>query len=457
MAAKKVVDVTQQAEGEAAQWVNEPLAERHADLLSHTVRPFNAEPPNYALRDMITAKGLHYRRQHTPVPVVDDKAYRVKIGFEGSELKEFSLQDLSKFKEQDMVVTFMCTGNRRSEFNTEKDGETMGLPWKNGSISTAKWSGVYLSEVFKAAGISADAEDDGYGFITLYGIEEYHISVPLRKVLQRNGDCLLAYKMNGEALPRDHGFPLRVIIPGFVGARSVKWIDRIVVTKTECDGMHQKGIAYKQLAPNEKSLSAVPKGHIESLPPIDHVPITSAITLPEPGSSVQPGTTLNLQGYAYSGAGLAVIRVDVSIDGGQTWAQAAIERASETQAVRSGRAWAWVQWKFTAKVPENAAGTLKVVCKGIDDQYNQQPHDPAPIWNLRGILNTSWGNVTLKVGSDGIEMTDAARSGDGTVENVGIKTDGSFQCPECRQKFESEAAQKLHWRFIHDPNRHQED
>lgn len=315
MATKKVVDVTQQAEGEAAQWVNEPLAERHADLIPHTERPFNAEPPNYALRDMITAKGLHYRRQHTPVPVVDEKTYRVKIGYEGKDMKEFSLDDLKKgFKETDMAVTFMCTGNRRSEFNTDKDGETMGLPWKNGSISTGRWSGCSMYDVLMAAGISKDAEDDGYAFVTLTGLEAYHISIPLRKAFQRNGDCMLAWKMNGEALPRDHGFPLRVIIPGFVGARSVKWISKIEICKNECDGMHQTGIAYKQLAPNVKALSAVPKGYIEALPPIDHVPITSAITYPEPGSSVKPGETVNLQGYAYSGAGLAVVRVDVSVD-----------------------------------------------------------------------------------------------------------------------------------------------
>jgi len=455
--AKKVVDVTQQAEGEAAQWKDEPLAERHADLIPHTVRPFNAEPPNYALRSMITPKGLHYRRQHTPVPVVDPVTYRVKIGMEGKELKEFSLEDLrSGYKETDMVVTFMCTGNRRSEFNTEKDGETMGLPWKNGSISTGKWSGCSMFDVMMAAGIPRDAEDT-HGFITLYGLEDYHISIPLKKAFQRHGDCMLAWKMNGEELPRDHGFPLRVIIPGYVGARSVKWISKIVVTVNECDGMHQKGIAYKQLGPQVKALSQVTKDYIEGLPPIDHVPITSAITSPDPNTSVEPGQALNLQGYAYSGAGLCVVRVDVSIDGGATWDQATIERPDAVQVQRSGRAWAWVQWKFSTKVPENAAGTFKVVCKGIDDQYNQQPHDTSAIWNLRGILNTSWGNVTLKVGGGGLEISDAARSGDGTVENVGIKMGGAFQCPECRQTFDSEAAQKMHWRFIHDPNRHQED
>merc|ERR1719272_1589872 len=99
---------------------------------------------------MITPKGLHYRRQHTPVPVVDEAAYRFQIGLEGKELKQFSLAELKKdYAESDLVVTFMCTGNRRSEYNTPEDGETMGLPWKDGSISTAKWSGCSLKQVLK--------------------------------------------------------------------------------------------------------------------------------------------------------------------------------------------------------------------------------------------------------------------------------------------------------------------
>jgi sulfite oxidase len=374
-------------------------------------------------------------------------------------MEKFSLSDLQKnYKEKALTVTMMCTGNRRSEFNTEKDGETMGLKWRNGSISTARWTGCSLTEVLRSCGITSDLEDEGYKFVTLTGAEAYHISVPLRKALQKDGDCSLVWKMNGEQLPRDHGYPLRAIIPGYVGARSVKWIEKIVVTKEECDGTHQKGIAYKQLGPNQKKLSSVPKEYIESLPPIDHVPITSAITLPEPGAIVRPGQILNLAGYAYAGAGLAVIRVDVSVDGGETWGQAEMQRADPMQSIRSGRAWAWVQWKFITKVPDNAPSDFKVVCKAIDDQYNQQPHDPSPIWNIRGILNTSWGQVMLKATKEGeLEISEEARSGDGSLDNVGVKMDGTFQCSQCRQKFPSEQAQKLHWKFVHDPNRHQED
>jgi sulfite oxidase len=402
---------------------------------------------------MITPKGQHYRRQHTPVPVVDEQTYRVSVGVEGAQPRQFSLAELQKYVEHDMVVTLMCTGNRRSEFNTEKDGETMGLPWRNGSISTARWTGYSLLDVLKDAGIGPDIAAQGYRFLTMYGLEDYHISVPLKKVLDQDGDCLLAWKMNGERLPRDHGFPLRAIIPGFVGARSVKWLDKILITKKEVDGMHQKGIAYKQLAPNQKALSSVPKALIEALPPIDHVPITSAITFPEPDTVVRPDEALTITGYAYSGAGLAVIRVDVTIDGGETWAQADLLRASEVQAVRSGRAWAWVQWTHTLKVPPDAKGTLRIACKAVDDQYNQQPHEAAPIWNLRGILNTSWGRVNAKVGEGGLEISEAAKSGDGTIKNVGIKVNGKFKSPVNNQCFDTQEALDLHLKYLHDPKK----
>lgn len=455
----KVHDPTQQEEGDTAQWVNEPLHERHAELLVHTARPFNAEPPNHALKEMITPEGLHYRRQHTPVPVVDEESYHVSVGIEGSEPRQFSMSELRGFCEHEVIATLMCTGNRRSEFNTEQDGETMGLPWKNGSISTAIWNGILLADVLEAIGIDESIEEKGYHFLTFHGLEDYHISVPLKKGLAKDSDCILAWAMNGQTLPRDHGFPLRVVVPGFVGARSVKWISRILVTKREADGMHQVGIAYKQLGPNIKKLSDVSQEYIHALPPIDHVPVTSAVTAPEQGAKFSRGEALTVTGYAYSGAGKAVIRVDVSIDGGKTWAQADITRASKMQGVRSGRAWAWVQWRYFTVVPQDCPcpGQSIILCKAIDDQYNQQPHDGSAIWNLRGILNTSWGRVTIHVVDSSTDISAEARSGDGTVANVGIKVSGLLLCSDCRQRFESEKARQLHWKFIHDPSRHQED
>merc|ERR1712178_361498 len=123
---------------------------------------------------MITPKGQHYRRQYDAVPVVDPARYRLQISCEqGATAAELSLDELAGFSELQIRVTMMCTGNRRSEFNTEEDGETMGLPWKNGSISTARWYGCSLLDVLKEAGIDPESTlEKGYRFLTFYGIED---------------------------------------------------------------------------------------------------------------------------------------------------------------------------------------------------------------------------------------------------------------------------------------------
>mmetsp|Transcript_2114 Transcript_2114/g.4090 ORF Transcript_2114/g.4090 Transcript_2114/m.4090 type:complete len:406 (-) Transcript_2114:770-1987(-) len=399
MAAKKTFhDPTQQAEGRAARWKNEPLSERHPSLRVHTKRPFNAEPSNFALQAMYTPKGQHYRRTHAPVPLVDEDLYRLSVCVESKLAKQFSMQDLKSKVAKEIAVTLMCTGNRRGEYN--QYGSTAGLPWKNGSISTAKWKGCSLRKVLNDAGIFYEqAKRNGYRFVTFWGLEDYHISIPLKKAMDEDGDCLLCYGMNNEAIPRDHGAPLRCIIPGFVGARSVKWLDKIVLSASEVVGLHQTGIAYKQLGPNYKDLGKIPKSVIAELPPIDIIPVTSAVTAPDDESTLIRGQMFEVKGYAYSGGGRAISRVDVSIDNGKTWDQARLTRAvngdDQVQNIRTYKAWAWCQWRYTVKIP-HGVNEVCICCKAVDDQYNQQPHEVEPIWNVRGVLNTSWGRVVVK-------------------------------------------------------------
>ena len=147
---------------------------------------------------------------------------------------------------------------------------------------------------------------------------------------------------------------------------------------------------YKQLPPNQKSLKGLDQDMIRGLPPIDIIPVTSAVTGPDENSQVVRGQVMECTGYAYSGGGRAVVRVDVSIDGGKSWDQATLTRAvqedGKEQGVRSNKAWAWSQWRYSVKVPEDME-EVKVCCKAVDDQYNRQPHsvgmyshDDAHIW-----------------------------------------------------------------------------
>jgi len=389
-------DPTQQAEGALSRWKDEPTHERHPDLKVHTNRPFNAEPPAGSLCQMITPATQHYRRTHGPVPLVDVDTYTFSVGFEEGKKVQLSVADIKKLPKRTICSTMMCTGNRRGEFN--RYGDTAGLPWENGSISTAEWTGTSFVDILASlCGINVNnIKEHGACFVSFWGGDGYHISVPVAKVLHEQGEAMMVYQMNGEVLPRDHGFPLRMVVPGFVGARSVKWIKKIVLTHEEVKGNHQRGIAYKQLGPNIKNLEEIKKSYIENeVPPIDQVPVTSAICLPKSGSMLdRQQESVLVQGYAYSGGGRSVFRVDVSGDGGNNWTQAQLTRRPE-QPIRCNSAWAWVQWK--AVLPLATGNTMTLVCKAIDDQYNQQPDTISSIWNLRGILNTSWGRSIINI------------------------------------------------------------
>eukprot|EP00483_Globobulimina_turgida_P010484 UN10505 len=142
---------------------------------------------------------------------------------------------------------------------------------------------------------------------------------------------------------------------------------------------------------------------VQEAPPIDIIPVTSAITYPDNDSVIKiervqdEEQMMDIRGYAYSGGGRAIIRVDVSIDNGKTWSQAKLRRARK-QNIRSNKAWAWCQWSHESRIPKEVGDMkeLNICCKAIDDQYNQQPHNVEPIWNVRGILNTSWGRTNVK-------------------------------------------------------------
>ena len=376
-------------------WINEPKNERDLSLIVHSQHPFNAETPNNALKDMITAKKKHYRRSHDAVPLVDIDTYKFSIGFENEKQNYFNIKDLQKFKYYSLIVTLMCTGNRRSEYNNLTEHDTIGLIWSNGSISTAKYGGVKLSDLFTYLGI--DLEDSikkGYNFVTFCGIDSYKISIPIKKC-SYDGDVLLSYNMNDEILPRDHGFPLRVIVPGMVGARSVKYLSTIEITKKQTDTKEQIGISYKQLPPNIKSLRGVSKEYIENLPPINDVNVISAITYPEQDDILFINQENIICGYALSGSGKAIIRVDISIDNGKNWDQAIFTRADETQTIRSSKAYAWIQWRYNLKLTDNHNKSITIMCKAIDDDYNQQSDDINGIWNIRGLLNNTYSRVKV--------------------------------------------------------------
>ncbi|XP_064617297.1 sulfite oxidase-like [Liolophura sinensis] len=372
---------------------NDPV--RHPALRPNSVKPFNAEPPGPLLVDnFITPNELFFVRNHLPVPKIDIKNYKLKLGTEGGRKEmSYSLKELkSKFPKHEVAVTIQCAGNRRIEMSEKKN--VRGLSWQSTAISTAVWSGVRLSDLLKHAGIDIDKGD--YSHIQFEGCDKdpegsaYGASIPIALAQGRKNDIIIAYEMNGEEIPEDHGYPLRVIIPGVVGARQVKWLGRILVSKNESDS-HWQQKDYKGFNPSvdwdtvDFSKSAA----------VQDLPVVSTICEPEPGTVLdEDSDEVVVKGYAFSGGGRGIIRVDVSADGGKTWRTAELLDGSDQNPYR---AWAWTLWEAVVPLPENHRGKVELISKAVDSSYNVQPDSVEGIWNLRGLLNNAWHRVPVSV------------------------------------------------------------
>jgi len=371
-------------------FANDP--KRHPALLANSKEPFNGETPSVLANDnLITPNDLFFVRNHLPVPDLKGKDCRLKI--EGtSKCITLDLNELkSKFEKVEIISAIQCAGNRRSEMNKIK--KVKGLSWSHNAISNAKWGGVLLRDLLLAAGI--DPNDKTLKHVHFEGADKdvsgscYGASIPINRVFAKHLPILVAYEMNGEPLPRDHGFPLRIVAPGIVGARNVKWLERIAVSPDEYQGHWQQN-DYKPFSSNvdwdtvdfSKSVA------------IQELPVTSAICYPTDGTEVdQAEEELTVKGYAYSGGGRGILRVDVSVDDGKSWITAELNRSEQDL----DSTYSWTLWECTVQIPEGHKGKMNIMCRAVDSSCNTQPDTVAPVWNLRGCLNNSWHNVELKV------------------------------------------------------------
>ena len=366
--------------------------ERDSRLLQHTQCPCNAETPKEQLISYITPNETFYVRNHLWVPELDASNYKLIIElYDGTE-KEYTLKDLiGKFKEVHITTTLQCSGNRRRHM-TEGSRSTNGLQWNVGAISTAEWTGVRLRDVLYDAGFPIDEWPEEVKHIQFMGAEAYGASIPIDKALDKRGDVLLAYKMNGKPLPADHGYPIRALVPGTVAARSVKWLNKIVISDEESTSQWQRR-DYKCFGPNIGS-----NPDWDSAPAIQEMPVQSAITsLRNISAHSEKDRQLRqlydlkedsvlVEGYCFSGGGREIIRVDVSSDDGLTWHQAEILPGDR----KGAKNWAWKQWRWV--VPRQQAGKQFVV-KAVDEAYNTQPESHEPIYNHRGNLANAWHRV----------------------------------------------------------------
>ena len=351
---------------------------KRADLIVHEEEPFNAETSLAALAEgELTATDAFYVRGHGSVPEIDTDAWRLRVdGLVDREL-ELSLPTLREaFREREEVATLQCAGNRRAGLMAIRDipGEA---PWGPGATGTATWTGVALADVLALAGPLAGAAHVGFVAADVSAgagaSERFGGSIPLDKACRP--EVLLTWGMNGEPLPPVHGAPLRVVVPGYIGARSVKWLERIEVRSTPWEGYYQH-VVYRLLP--EDGTPGPGAGM-----PLGLVALNADVLSPADGETVAAGP-VEVRGYAFAGGERHVARVDVSLDGGAHWSQAELLEDL-------GR-WAWRHWRLTLDLEP---GEHEIVVRAWDSSAATQPEVEAALWNPKGYVNNARPRVRV--------------------------------------------------------------
>jgi sulfite oxidase len=381
-------------------YAKEPL--RHSALIVHSDTPMNAEVPTRLLtKSYLTPSSLFYIRHHHPVPYLTDKEmrdYRLSVDLSrcGKGARTFTLDDLKAMKSTEVTVTLQCSGNRRSGYNEFQ--RTSGTPWGQGAISTGKFKGVKLSDLLKAAGLSdpvKESEENNLQHVRFHALDGMMASIGIEKALNPYGDCIIAYEMNDEPLTREHGAPLRIIVPGYAAVRNVKWVQRIEVAETEAEGPWQRGLNYKTLPPNVTDAQGI---DLADMPSMTEVSLFSGITKTKRLSStpVKAGDTvqMHLEGWAWSGGGRNIVRVDITANDGKTWSTA---KLTEGVKQKFGRAWAWTFWECDIPAVVQEDGSVHLASKAVDMAFNVQPESSDHSWNVRGLGNNSWYKTKVRV------------------------------------------------------------
>lgn len=354
---------------------------KQSEMLVHEQEPYNAEPTRRALAgQVLTPLSAFYSRNHGTIPTIDPLAWRLRVDGMVDCPLELALSDLmERFEYREVVATLQCAGNRRSGLMKVRD--IPGQPWGAGATSTARWGGVRLADVLAAAGLRPEASDIAFAAPDVAPEakppQAYGGSISAAKATA--GEAILAWSMNGEPLPVAHGAPVRVVVPGHIGARSVKWVERITAQDQPSDNYFQ-ATAYR-LLPADADLARIRPGDGVEL---SAVALNSEILEPDDQAVVPNGSTV-VTGYAFAGDDRGVARVDVSVDGGRSWQQADLDEQISP--------WAWRLWRTTVELPP---GDVEITARAWDTTAAVQPEHAESVWNPKGYINNAWPKVTVR-------------------------------------------------------------
>lgn len=385
------------------------------------VHPFNVEPPLTELwnEGFITTKDLHYVRNHGPVPLVHDEDvldwFFTVEGLVENPLS-LTLRDLLvDFEQLTYPITLVCAGNRRKEQNVVR--KTKGFSWGAAGLSTAIWTGVPLDALLaRARPILRGGKRARY--VCFEGADKlpngyYGTSIKLNWAMDPNRGIMVAHGMNGEVLPPDHGKPLRIVIPGQIGGRSVKWLKRIIVTEAPSDNwyhIYDNRVLPTTISPEESA--DLPETWRDERYAIYDLNTNSAVVRPAHNERVVVDTaetattkTYKFQGYAYAGGGRRVTRVELTLDKGRSWRLADVaypedeyRLAPEGETLFGGRldvgwresCFCWCFWSLEIPLADLGAD---VMVRAMDDAMMVQPRDL--YWSVLGMMNNPWFRVVV--------------------------------------------------------------
>jgi len=316
---------------------------------------------NMAGRDYTMPNSLFFVRSHVASVWVDAKAWRLEVKGSGVT-KPYTLtyDDLLKLPSKTVTRYVECAGNGRSFFQTLLNKPAQGGQWHLGAYGVANWTGVAFSELLDRAGLKSSATE-----VMPIGVDEPNVRRPMTVAKAQEADTILAYAMNGDLLPIDHGFPCRAIVPGWVGVNNIKWVGTIMVTE-EHNNVDWNTNLYVLIGPDYQ-----PQGQAKG-PPVNQQVLKSALELPWP-AQLKAGQQ-KVMGYAWSPSG-KIAKVEVSTDGGNTFQPATLV---DPNVERAGVRW---QFTFTAQ-----SGQMTLTPRATDDQGNVQYPVSQQKWNEQGYL-----------------------------------------------------------------------
>ena len=344
-------------------------------------RPLCAETEVHMLDDTVTPSARHFIRNNgTPPHQMDAQTWKLEIMGLVDRERSFSIEDLrSEFEVVSRALAIECAGNGRAQF----DPPARGNQWTHGAVACSRWTGVRLSDVLKAVGVSPRA------VYTAHFGADTHLSgdpeklpisrgVPISKAM--DGSVLIAFAQNDAPLHPMQGAPLRLVVPGWPGSCSHKWLTRIWIRDQIHDGAKMTGESYRvpsyPVAPGEKLED-------EELQIIERMPVKSLITHPTNAAELT-GRDLEVRGHAWSGE-RSIASVELSYDFGATWLAASLDAP-----VNEG---AWQDFRIDLSLP--SGGYYEVWARATDSAGEAQPHGIA--WNQKGYLNNSMHRVGIRV------------------------------------------------------------